>query len=436
MPHAISPGEAWPVPSPKRQKISHQPSSPGSSTFTDELLDHLQPENVIFGPTQKSSRAASIQSINSQGAGFQKQRHGSLNGLSEHRNLDRMMNSKGPTKKQKRWEATQNQQRNRRLPISSESSSLSQSIDISGFDGEEDVAPSPSLIPSAPYHGSTKQPPPAINTVKSKVSVMVPPSSTGKTSPHFPQPSLPSKNQMNGTKGHQRALRGNQADSLVHSDRLDDRFVPVNGTRRSSDINMSSDADELQLGTTVGNNPDVKALSSINRSRNSSPSKGSSSMLNLKHLVEENAGLEPSNITPSKFQSAKPTARNDSIYSGPPVREKKAPWAVDVAAVNSEDLVARSGMGLVYDERMGSYVLKIDGQPMAIQVLPQKLQRIHWEDSGRRVRFTSSKIGTEENLVDLELKKEKDLSALVSRLGNQTACKIMSVSRWVRMPGA
>lgn len=343
------------------------------------------------------------------------------------------MSSAAPTKKQKRREASQNQEYQHGLPVSPETCSLSQAINISGSDDGEPVLPGPKVVLGSSWRGTARQPPSAANANEANRLAPSQASVAGKISPYFTLSSQPSK-QANGTRNQRQASTNLQPSKHKLSYRLDEQFLTVNGTRRSSDINMSSDTDELQLGTTVGRNPDAKAISSTNRRRNNSPSKSSSSTLIALSPTNKNMdpNLDPSNIKRSEFTSAKPKPQSGTLFSGPPVREKKVPWAVDVAAFSKAgQLIAKDGMGLVYDERMQAYVLKLDGGPTSIKILPHKLLKICWENSGRKIRFMSSKTGNEDNLVDLELRKGKDVVELVNRLQGQSACQAKGCSRCV-----
>ena len=415
--------------SPKRQKITHQASSPSSGISTDEL-DSQVPENVVFGPSQRSNQAVSIQSFNSQGSGLQARRRGSTTGLTEHRNVERMMNSTAPTKKQRRRDANRDQHSKLEPPSSTALSSPSQLIDISSQDEGEGKSPRPESVYQVSSSETREQPSAILKSPKAKTSTKPLDPSTGHRSPYFQNPQLPS-NQENSVPKQQK----NHTEDLVckykRSERLGNQFVTTDGTRRSLDFNMSSDADELQMGTTVGNNADSHVLSLVRQSNNRSPSKSAPSTLAAPSSVMKDPGLTPSIIKHSEFRSLEPKTRHDS-FSGPPGREKKAPWAVDVASVNLPGhLETRTGMGLVHDEHMKSFVLKAAGTDTGIRVIPQKLQKIWWENSGKKIRFMSSKIGTEENIVELELQKEKQVFDLVSRIGPLVGCNMIPTSRCV-----
>ena len=340
------------------------------------------------------------------------------------------MNSNKPTRKQKRREANQNQYSKREFPASTERSSPSQLVDMSSHDEGEGVNSKSSIIHQTSDSGTVSQLSHEMKSHKGKISIKPQSPSTGHRSPYFHEPQLPS-NRPHAAPKHSRNPVEDLANGHNSPKKLDDRFIPTNGSRRSLDVNMSSEADELQMGTTIGNNPDSNVLSSIKRPRDKSPGKNMPLTVTTISSTGKDPGLDPSIIKHSEFKSTEPKLPNDR-FSGPPVREKKAPWAVDVAAVSLPGhLETRTGMDLVHDERMGSYILKIDGQDSGIRVLPRKLQKIYWEHSGRKVRFMSSKIGTEENLVDLEFLREKQVHDLLVRLETLPGCKPIGRSRYV-----
>ena len=431
--HTNGNGAKWVESSPKRQKIKHQSSPPSSNTSIDELLDSHKPEDVTFEPSRRSSQDISIRSLNSLGSGLKSERSGRAHPLVEHRQLEKMMNSAGPTRKNKPREESQIQQRNHGLPASADTSMPVHPIDLSGYDEQGAVQSKPNYLGEGTYHGTARQSFSSTNKDSPDTSKLQA-RTTEKISPYFSQPaspSLPERHIDNLTTRKQTPL-DNQVVSSKLSGRLDQQFIPMSGQRRSLEHNLSSDADELQLGTTVGSNPDEKALSSIAHPRNQSPSKDSSSTLNATSPPNADTGLDPSHIRSSKFTAAEPKPQTDVYFSGPPIREKKAPWAVEVAAVSkSGEWVEGKGMGLVFDEPTKSCVLKIDGHSSHVRILPMKLQNITWEDSGRKMRFRSSQTGVQENIVDLELRRERDIQEVVKKLQPQSLCKVNSMSRCV-----
>ena len=345
------------------------------------------------------------------------------------------MSSAGRTKKKKSSEANQFQQCNHGLPASTGPSTALHPIDLSGGDDEGAVQPKPNARGGHIRGGTIVQQSSSTNKANANTS-QTQVQASDNVSPYFSQPaspSLPVRN-TNNSAIQNRFPRHDQDYESKPSERLDQQFLPTSGQRRSLDHNMSSDADELQLGTTVGRNSDEKALCSIVNPRNQSPSKDSSSTLKATSPIKEETGLDPSHIRSSKFTVAEPKHQTEIKFPGPPIREKKAPWAVDVAAVSiSGTYLVQDSMGLVYDEPNKSYVIKTNGKATSVHFLPAKLINIIWEASGCKMRFQSAKSQNQEDTIDLELRSEKDVALLVNRLQVQTRCRALSKSRYVHV---
>ena len=408
--------ENWATPPQKKQKISHQASSQASRSATDEVLDQQSPEKVIF--VSMPSQATSSQSFNSQGSDLLSNKHGSLSGFHGHRNVERMMDSNEPSKRRKRRAAKRTQQNGTgRL---SSPDLATQTISLSGSDERERALSKHDDMSRTPWHDMAQQKASADDEMDRKYLISKQDSATSNTSPYF-APSDALSKQWRSTV--------NQKDKQKS---LDELFISTNGTRRSSDMNMSSDIDELQLGTTVGSHQNTNVLSSIGVSHTHSPSKDSSSTLKVMPPGDNSANLDPSNIRGSTFTSSKPKLESSLQLSGPPVRERKAPWAANIVAVRVEDrFEAQDDMGLVHKESKNAYVLMSNGESTHIKIIPQKLQRVYMEKSGCKARFMLSKSGTEDNLVDLEFCNEKSMVDVVNRLQNETTFKISLCARYV-----
>ena len=397
--------QAWDAPSAKRQKIVRRRISSSSDNSADELLDQQNPEAISFSPSQRSSQAFSIHGVNSQGSAFPGKKYGFLPDLTEHRNVEKMMHSGGPSKnpKPKRHQYDQSPQRNRGQTLSPELPSI-KSTDTRNFE-ELDMKPRTSHEPLCP--GRAKSPFSAGNVSKANISKPLQSLGSGRISPYFSQSRLP---------------MGQQYDT---EGRLANKFVSVNGMRRCSDLNLSSDADELQMGTTVGNNPDTNALSSLNRSYSKSPSKGLQSMHKAMSTTEENLDLDPSTIEHSKFVDRKPKTHYDIDPIKIQPHEEKASWSFNIISVATrEKMLCQEGMALVHSEKDSSYVVMNDGKYTSLQFQPQKLDRIRWGSPGRKARFMFSQTGRDDNTMDFEFCNEKDLCEVVKRLQTEGLCKV------------
>lgn len=419
IPYAPITPEEFVDPPSKRQKTAHQAIHSSRSSSVDELLDYVA-EAVNFIPSQRSSQDQSIRSLNSQGSGPQMKKIGPF---SEHRNLERMMDST-PGKKGKRKTP-----QHHGLPSSPELSTVSTTGNIAGCHNLDLAETNVHTAPRSPYKGTARQPTLNSRALKVNSSDPVQSLSTGNRSPYFDQP-LMSAHHTNGTSNQQNSKTHNEHGHDGTTAKLADTFIATDGKRRGSDPLISSDIDELQLGTTVGLHPDEKALSSIQRSRKSSPSKASLDIC-IPAEPSEDMELDPSTIRPTRFESMTKHSGGARSDGGRP-RERKAPWAIGVAAVSTGgEIASPNDMALVHDEKNGSYVLMRDGRPLPVSVQLQKLQKIFWAPSSHKVRFMSSKTGTEDNVIDLEFRKEKDVADLVGKLQLQAGCKTPSFDRYV-----
>ena len=218
------------------------------------------------------------------------------------------------------------------------------------------------------------------------------------------------------------SMAGGESDGM-----LAEKFVQIDGKRRGSDVNMSSDLDELQKGGDT-----VRHLAN---SRQSSPTKGTTLTLKATTSTELSEGLPESNIKPTNWAKTEPKDRNDARARDiiGKVRERTPSWAIDIAAISyAGETIDGTALGLVYNDTNRFYAVKCKGKLTSFRIQPDKLQTISWGTSGGKARFASSKSGTVDNILDIELRKEKDLSELVEKLQAQSAgCKIKTYDRYV-----
>ena len=415
MPHAIEPDTGPVSPSAKRQKTKHQPSSPSSPLSVIDPLDNEAPGSIFFGTlSQSASRAPSVHSRRSS---FQLRRSSSSTGsLQEHKTIERMMNSDPISKKKPRRLNNNSQQHHNHLS----NMSYSDPIDLSGDDEEMDVDYLPTAESHIPYQQTMRRDDPPPRHTYSSQTTQGP--SAGKRSPYFP-----SITRANGTSKHEQT-RSATEDHNEDQRRLNEMFIPVNGLRRTSDVAMSSDLDELQEGgNTVGHTADTNISLSTVRSRQSSPANFSKSASKRLSSTEFDQGLPESNIRPSTFATEKSTTQKRAQELRTRVREKRRPWAVEVAALGCAGVfLEQPGMSLVYDEHKSIYTVNSNGQQTSIQIRPDKLQKIQYAEAGGKVRFLSSKSGNEENTLDLQFASDKDAVVLVNRLAGQAGCRTQS----------
>ena len=413
MPHAIELDSGPVLPSAKRQKTKHQPSSPSSPLSIIDPLDNEAPGSISFGTlSQRTSRAPSVHSRRSS---FQLRRSSSSTGsLQEHKNIERMMNSDPISKKKQRRLNNNSQQHYNRSP----NMSYSNPIDLSGDDDEEmEVDYVPTADSRIPYQGTMRKDDPTAKHSYSSQNTQG--QSLGKRSPYF--------SSFTGANGilKQQTRSTTEDHNGDQSRRLNDMFIPVNGLRRTSDVAMSSDLDELQEGgNTVGHTADTNIVLSTTHSRQDSPVKASTSASKHISSIELDQGLPESNIKPSTFATEEFKTQKRAQEPKVRVREKRPRWAVDVAALScGGEFLEQPGMSLVYDENDRFYALNRGGQPTSIRIRPDKLQKIQCADAGGKVRFLSSKSEGEENMLDLQFRSDRDATVLVNRLTEQAMCK-------------
>lgn len=419
MPHAIEPDTGVVLPSAKRQKTKHKQSSPSSSLSIIDPLDNEVPGSISFGTfSQSASRAPSVHSRRSS---FQLRRSSSSTGsLHEHKNIERMMNSDPISNKKQRRLNNNNQ----KLHSPSLNMSYSNPIDLSADDEDMDVDFVPPADSQVPYQGTmTKDDPIARRSYPTQATQG---QSIGKRSPFFP-----STTGANGTLRQQQTRSATEDHNGDQSKRLNDLFIPVDGLRRTSDVAMSSDLDELQEGgNTVGHTADTNINLSTIRSRQTSPVKVSTSASKHMSSPEVDQGLPESNIKPSTFATEETKLQKRAQELKTRVREKKPRCAVEVAAMGfGGEFVERPGMSLVYEENDGFYAVYRDGRRTSIGIRIDKLQKIQYAQAGGKVRFLSSKSGNEENTLDLQFPSDRDATILVRRLTGQAMCKSQSYPR-------
>ena len=417
MPHVIELDTGVVLPSAKRQKTKHQQSSPSSSLSIIDPLDNEIPGSISFGSfSQSASRAPSVHSRRSS---FQLRRSSSSTGsLHEHKNIERMMNSDPISKKKQR------RLNNQKLHSPSLNMSYSNPIDLSADDEDMDVDLGPPADDQVPYQGTMRKDNPAAR--RSHPSQAVQDQSIGNRSPYFP-----STTGANGTLRQQQTRSATEHNNGDRPKRLNDLFIPVDGLRRTSDVAMSSDLDELQEGgNTVGHTADTNINLSTTLSRQTSPIKVSTSVSKRMSSPEADQGLPESNIKPSAFATEETKLQKRAQDLKVRVRQKKPRWAVEVAAVGFGGVsLERPGMSLVYDEKNGTYAIYRDGESTSIGIRTDKLQKIQWGDAGGKVRFLSSKSGNEENMLDLQFPSEKDATMLVNKMAVEAMCKMQLFSR-------
>ena len=411
MPHANGFQEVLTLPTAKRQKTKHEPSSPTSSSSMD-ALDTMPSASVTFVPPSESPDGSRAPSAHSQGSGpsLRMGRSASSNGsVQEYKSIERLMSSNHRSVKRQRRRNSHNQQQNQVLLAPS---TISDPIDISG-DDEMIMDSKPTKAPHVPHQRTIQH---STSTASvSNISRILKGSSAGKQSPIFPTSS-----QISNMQKLSHSLAGEDPDGSLAK-----KFVQIDGKRRNSDIYMSSDLDELQNGGDT-----VRHLAT---SRQSSPTKCSHSKIKAASSNEFSKGLPESDIKPTNWAKTEPKARNSSHARDGigRLREKSPSWAIEIAELSYAGQVAKdSGLGLVYKDTSRVYAVMSNGKPTSVLIQPDKLQSITWGTSGCKARFGFSKTGAEDNTLDIEFRRERDIAELVKKLHTQSLCKTKTRDRY------
>ena len=217
------------------------------------------------------------------------------------------------------------------------------------------------------------------------------------------------------------------------------QFISTEGRPRGSMDHLSSD--ELDGPPTLGEHADVIPLSPQRR-RQPVSSKGSVAVVRSASSSTEEQPVERSNIKPTIFSSqarSKGKSNRQADFENEYLDEEKPSWAIPLAAVNlpGQELRRSSHMKLVYDKSRNRYFVEEDGDPLEasgslLEVCLRKLQRCWYDESGKRVRFESSKRGISDHILDLELCSIKDIVELMLRIQNKsTNVKIITEDRYV-----
>ena len=228
--------------------------------------------------------------------------------------------------------------------------------------------------------------------------------------------------------------------STEEEQKMSAKFVASNGSRRGNQDYLSSD--ELDGPATIGQHADVVPLSPDSRRQSVSPMKTVSRPKSREASSEEQP-VEPSNIKRTFFTSPQPryrgTARHQDDFEQSFLDVPSSFWSVPLAAVNlpGQDLHVNSDMKLVFDKVKNLYSVFESGDPLKVsnarlEVDPSILQKVCWGRPGGKIRFESSKRGTADNILDLELKSEKDLADLLKKLqGGSYQVKLASEDKCV-----
>ncbi|KAK4695158.1 hypothetical protein P7C71_g2551, partial [Lecanoromycetidae sp. Uapishka_2] len=330
------------------------------------------------------------------------------------------MNSDSVAKKKARRAKNQSQHYGHDLLLTSpRPSTASQPIDISGEDDEDIKDLEQNLtLPKLPYQGTARLHPSKREIANSSRSIK---SSEGRKKSPFFADNAAVVSTSNGARNRDNFRRKLSEQIEDQSESLSSRFVTDTGKRRGSGFHLSSDRDELdQTGNTVRPPTDLRASSPTKQSRRNSPVKDLISRRGTASDTEEQDGMERSTVKHSTWLP-KPKAASDArtLKGRSEKLEADAPVGFELAAISVDGVILQgNGLGFVSDATTKAYRVQKYGKysrtkTSSLSIIPEKLQRIDWGTSGGKVRFTSSRSGTDDNVLDLHFRKEKDTNTLV-----------------------
>ncbi|KAL8950221.1 MAG: hypothetical protein Q9222_003728 [Ikaeria aurantiellina] len=372
-------------------------------------LRHILQDNEDPTPLANPSQASLKPSQRSTFGGIE---------LKEHRTIEKLMKSSLPNSRQRKNRERKRYRDKSGTPKSSLASSQSDLIEVVDRDNCHD----PGIKTS--YKGTANLQPPSRAQGTAKV---VPGRSTEHRSPHFPHPS------MLQSRNEEDSIIAAMDDSPAISTHLRHQYRDSNGKLCGQRTSASSD--ELTAA-----DPNTRALSPVKTLRPQSPQISPRSDPTPKDIVEyrSNGGhsLE-SDIKPSTFiNPGKTTARSSSRkVQDSAALEEPAPWSVLLRAYIFQGRACEGdGLGLVYKDSTISYDIHARGMNLAkqypeLRIRPAKLLKISFALDGTKMRFESSKMGTLDNVLDIELGSPKDVQMLNAVLQEKRPLVVKGFSR-------
>ena len=255
---------------------------------------------------------------------------------------------------------------------------------------------------------------------------------TGYTSVHFKKPKSSEKAFKLTGKRYISTAEDTEEGSR-RDPNLRDSFIQSDGLRRNSNISLSSD--ELQ-------NEPYDTVTRVSPRRQTGH--GKTPALHVEWAMESehfSIGLPQSNIPSTTFSASRRNmAPRKSLASRAQRRTSDIPFAgVPIVSFNYGGLyyeVAKGqNSGLAGNENDSSLDVYVDGYNITERspghrIQPEKLQRITWARSGRKMRLEFSKCGIDDGKCDLELGSEKDVTELLQYLQTSSPrCKVVDKLR-------
>ena len=254
---------------------------------------------------------------------------------------------------------------------------------------------------------------------------------TEETSRHFVDPS-----RTNGNSAGHHSTRENsvvaQLRTEPHSPNLHEQFKSTDGKRRGS-----GSSDPLADGPGPAKYAEVVRVSPQGRLPNEPLLRSGSLTAIDSRLSEGHTGLPKSNIRPSTFISSRP--KKPDLLSVPKKRKdtrrtERVGFACSSIFTDKQYLQG-DDIGLVFDDGGTDLEIHQGGENLTQQspsfrVRTQKVLKIVWSNSSRKVRLELSQTAHEDRIVDLELFTEKYRLDLIQSLMARVHCDVTEKSRY------
>lgn len=254
---------------------------------------------------------------------------------------------------------------------------------------------------------------------------------TSHASDHFRKSSSPQK--AFDLTGKRYSSTAKSMEMANHRDsNLRDSFVQSDGTRRNSNVSLSSDELHNEPFDTV-----TRGSPQPWTGREELPSLYAERDTTAENL---STGLPQSNIPSTTFSTHRQNATpRKALVSRAQQTTKDTFLGVGLISFSYGSLnfegVKGQNSGLVNNSSDSCLDVVVDGKNITERfpgrrIQPEKLQKIIWADSSRKLRLEFSKCGTEDGKGDLELASEKEAAELVRYLQTSSPrCKVVVKAR-------
>ncbi|KAL8799282.1 MAG: hypothetical protein Q9182_006019 [Xanthomendoza sp. 2 TL-2023] len=405
----------------KRRKVDHPHNSQhtpwimdGSDDADQLMLDdnEVQFRHVVKVPDDE--QAEKKKPSTSQGTSHPTERNafGSRSSR-EYYGVEDMMGSMVPNSKQRKKQQMHRARNGSATAGSSFASSPSDSIEMD----LELVTTKTATKPA--YRGTANLHPPRRPQAPSE---SIHGRSTADRSPYFPPPTAIKSINID-RKPTKSEGKSSPTRASLRSQSRDETDKPSGEAHHTS-------SDELSVAE-----PNSMALSPVKPARLQSPTKSShSDPIHPASFVDEldDPRSAQGDIKPSIFTKVANNGTRSRIrtHQGSYPNEKQAPWSIPLRAYNFQGTRHEDdSLGLVYNDGAKSYDIHCSGSNLAIRnfelrIQPRKLQNIRWEYGGTKMRFRSSKTGSVDNVLDIELDAEKDVQTLNDALQQEISIDV------------